>query len=512
MVGLALRGMGHEVTIAYLPYSDWRKETNPFDLRRQDLYTKRVLAPMDGLVRYVSLLDVVASAGRVGGTLSLYRPPRPPQEHLRMYTGAGRGDRAKQSPIKRDSAEREEIASLAGERSLATPPKRGGAMTWLDEVVETASAFDTMYTLQVEDFDRESELYRLRLRMNRSAALTALALLQAERPDAVLVPNGLVTELGVFYQVARHLDLQTVTYEFNDQREQIWLSQNEIVMRQNTDALWAARGSTPLTANEREEIAALEDARTSAKKYGKGTRFWQDVASMGGEQLRNILGLDERPVALLATNVLGDSLTLGRNAFASSMAEWIEKTVQYFAKRNDVQLVVRVHPGERLMKGPSMLGVIERAVPQRLAHIRVVGPDEKINTYDCMEIAGLGLAYTTTVGMEMAMRGVPVILAGNTHYRGRGFTFDPSSWQEYYATLDRLLADLPACRLSREQVETAWNYAHRFFFDFPMPFPWRLMHFWKDLEIWPLGRVLTEEGQAEYRKTFDYLAGEPIKW
>jgi hypothetical protein len=44
MVGLALRGMGHDVTIAYLPYSDWRKELNPFDLRRQDLYTKRVLA------------------------------------------------------------------------------------------------------------------------------------------------------------------------------------------------------------------------------------------------------------------------------------------------------------------------------------------------------------------------------------------------------------------------------------------------------------------------------------
>jgi hypothetical protein len=188
-----------------------------------------------------------------------------------------------------------------------------------------------MYTLQVEDFDRDSELYRLRLRMNRSAALTALALLQNQRPDAVLVPNGLVTELGVFYQVARHLDLQTVTYEFNDQREQIWLAQNEIVMRQNTDALWAARRQIPLTEAEREEIAALEDARTSAKKYGKGTRFWQDVASMGGEQLRETLGLDERPVALLATNVLGDSLTLGRNAFASSMAEWITKTVQYFA-------------------------------------------------------------------------------------------------------------------------------------------------------------------------------------
>jgi hypothetical protein len=322
----------------------------------------------------------------------------------------------------------------------------------------------------------------------------------------------LVTELGVFYQVARHLDLQTVTYEFNDQREQIWLSQNDIVMHQNTDALWEALGETPLTEADREEIAALEDARTSAKKYGKGTRFWQDVASMGGEQLRGALSLDERPVALLATNVLGDSLTLGRNAFASSMAEWITKTVQYFAERDDVQLVVRVHPGERLMKGPSMLNVIERAVPERPAHIRVIGPDEKVNTYDCMEIAGLGLAYTTTVGMEMAMRGVPVILAGNTHYRRRGFTYDPSSWDEYYATLDRLLSDLPAYRLNQEQVETAWNYAYRFFFDFPLPFPWRLMHFWKDMDIWPLGRVLSEEGQAEYKQTFDYLAGEPVKW
>ncbi|MBN1453380.1 MAG: hypothetical protein JW963_20360 [Anaerolineales bacterium] len=449
MIGLALRGLGHDVAIAYLPYSDWRKELNPFDLRRQDLYTKRVLAQMDGLVNFVSLLET------------------------------------------------------RGEASLPVE---------LEKAVETASAFDTMYTLQVEDFDRESELYRLRLRMNRSAALTVLALLQDQCPNAVLVPNGLVTELGVFYQVARHLDLQTVTYEFNDQREQIWLAQNGIVMHQNTDALWAARGEIPLTEAEREEIAALEDARTSAKKYGKGTRFWQDVASMGGEQLRRSLGLDERPVVLLATNVLGDSLTLGRNAFASSMAEWITKTVQYFAEREDVQLVVRVHPGERLMKGPSILNVIERAVPERPANIRVIGPDEKINTYDCMEIAGLGLAYTTTVGMEMAMRSVPVILAGNTHYRGRGFTFDPASWDEYYATLDRLLSDLPSQRLSQDQVETAWNYAYRFFFDFPMPFPWRLMKFWQDVDVWPLGRVLSEEGQAEYKKTFDYLAGEPVKW
>jgi hypothetical protein len=385
-----------------------------------------------------------------------------------------------------------------------------------------------MYTLQVEDFDRDSDLYRLRVARNRQAALAAIRFLLApdgvagdeSRPETVLVPNGLVTELGIFYQVARHLGLTTVTYEFNDQREQIWLSQNEIVMRQNTDALWAARGHVPLTESEREQIAGLEDARTSAKKYGKGTRFWQDVASVGGETLRADLGLDERPVVLLATNVLGDSLTLGRNIFTASMAEWIEKTVQYFAGRPDVQLVVRIHPGERLMKGPSMVGVIERAVPDKPEHIHVIGPNEKVNTYDLMEIASLGLAYTTTVGMEMAMRSVPVILAGLTHYRGRGFTHDPITYDEYFGMLDDLLssstedrkAGKPVNRLTEQQVEAAWNYAYRFFFDFPIDFPWRLMHFWKDYEIWPLGRVLSDEGRAEFGKAFDYLAGEPVQW
>jgi hypothetical protein len=268
----------------------------------------------------------------------------------------------------------------------------------------------------------------------------------------------------------------------------------------------------PLTDAEREKIAALEDARTSAKKYGKGTRFWQDVASVGGEALRATLGLDNRPVVLLATNVLGDSLTLGRNAFSASNAEWITKTVQYFAQQAGVQLVVRVHPGERLMKGPSMLDVIEAALPERPAHVHVIGPMEKVNTYDLMEIAGLGLAYTTTVGMEMCMRGVPVILAGRTHYRGRGFTYDPSTWDEYFSMLEKILADLPGHHLAQDQVEIAWNYAYRFFFDFPLSFPWRLMKFWQDLDVWPLSRVLSDEGRAEFGKTFDYLAGEPLKW
>ncbi len=449
MVGLVLRAMGHDVTVAYLPYSDWQSPTNRFDLQRQDLYTRKVLAPLAGLVKAASLFEE-RSAARLSD-------------------------------------------ALAAE-------------------AERASAYDVMYSLQAEDVDRESRLYGLRMERNRQAGEAAMALLQRSHPDTVLVPNGLVTELGMFYQTARSLGVPTVTYEFNDQREQIWLAQDEVVMLQNTDQLWQALGSRQLTEAQLEKIQEFEAARSSASTYGKGTRQWQDVPRQGTEALRAQLGLDNRPVVLLATNVLGDSLTLGRNVFAGSMAEWIEKTILHLALRPEAQVVVRIHPGERLIHGPSMSSVIHSALPVIPPHIHVIGPRETTNTYDLMELAGLGLVYTTTVGMEMAMRGVPVIVAGKTHFRGRGFTLDPTSWDEYFRMLDGVLDDPSKGRLGQLEVQTACNYAYRFVFEYPRDFPWRLMHLWKDLDEWPLSRVLSAEGESAFGQTFRYMAGERITW
>jgi len=447
IIGLALRGLGHDVTVAYLPYHDWRKDINKFDLRRQDLYTRRVLTPLNGLVHCVSLLDL---------------KPAP-----------------------------------------ALPAN-------LTEGIFLTSTYDAQYTDQIEDVDINSALYKMRVKRNDFAARAALTLMQELKPDTVLIPNGTITELGAVYRAARHLDIRTVTYEFNDQREQVWIAQNDEVMRQNTDSLWKAHGGNKLTETERALIDELESARMGGRAFGKSVRKWQDVETKGGEQLRKELKLDNRLIVLLPTNVLGDSLTLGRNIFAPSMADWIEKTVKVFASKPKVQLVIRIHPGEKLTHGPSMSDVVKGALADIPENIHLIGPLEKINTYDLMEIADLGLTYTTTVGLEMAMNGIPVIACGATHYRKRGFTLDPMTWDEYYSALDNALKE--KTRLSKTQIETAWEYAYRFFFEYPFPFPWRLMHFWKDMEVSPMSRVLSDKGQKEFGKTFDYLAGEKIKW
>jgi hypothetical protein len=135
-----------------------------------------------------------------------------------------------------------------------------------------------------------------------------------------------------------------------------------------------------------------------------------------------------------------------------------------------------------------------------------------VNTYDVVDITDLGLVYTTTVGLELAMSGVPVIVIGQTHYRDKGFTLDPDSWESYFDLLGNVLEEPQRVHLTKEQVDCAWEYAYRFFFEYPHPFPWHLVHLWEDVGTWSLEDVLDEIGISRFRDTLRYLVGEPVDW
>lgn len=453
LVALALAGQGHDVTLAWLPYAEWDKEINLFDLRKQDLYTQDVLKPAAQVMRVDSLLK----------------------------------------------------ASLAAGKFARLTPQ-------LQQIVEQVSDYDTQYTLQIEETDPSSPLYQLRLSRNAQAAAALYDWLQAEKPDLLIVPNGTILEMGVAYKIAKMLDIDTVTFEFADQQERIWLAQNDEIMSHNTRDLWRGLGYQALPEKAKHALMELFGARKNARLWGSFARQWQQTPIQGGASVRESLKLDERPLALLATNVLGDSLTLGRQRISETMAEMIVKTVAYFIQHPEAQLMVRVHPGELKTHGTSMVEVLESAYPSLPENIHIIRPEDKTNTYDLMEIADLGLVYTTTVGMEMAMSGLPVIVTGKTHYAEKGFTLDPSSWSDYEAMLNKVLADPKAARLSDAQVEQAWLYAYLFFFEFSLPFPWHILWLKDDFKQRPISYVLSEEGQQKYVHTFAYLVGEPLDW
>jgi len=447
MTGLALSGLGHNVTLGYYPYGRWHVDSPQFDVRRQSVYSATVLRPASMVMNFENL--------------------------------------------------------MRNNYSFTQLPDA------LQQAVEQVTDFDYMYAFQSEDVNREDPFYVFRHGRNLHAAKTLYTYLRSLNPEIAIIPNGTILEFGIAFKVCRFLKIPTSTYEFSDKRNSIWLAHNQEIMQQNTDELWKTHADYQLTNANLEEVKVLLSSRRNASTYGDFSRKWQRVPAEGQAAIRVKLGFDEKPVVLLATNVLGDSLTLGRNTFSKSMSEWIIRTIQYFIEKPEVQLVIRIHPGEALVKHGSILELIKKTLPSLPPHIHLIEPLADVNTYDLMDVADLGLVYTTTVGLEMALRGIPVIVAGKTHYRNRGFTHDPNTWVDYFKLLNKLLTCLRECRLQEDQINLAWKYAYLFFFKYPLPFPWHMVFREKDFKEIAMADVLSESGLKQYKHTFDLLTFQP---
>ena len=443
MMGIALAGQGHDVTLGYFPYPKWNIMQSKFDIRRQAVYTKTVLKPVESVMK---LIDLYHSNG-----------------------------------------------------SYVTLPDE------IKRAVDEVTGFDYMYAFQTEDVDTEHEFYQFRHERNQLTAKVVYNILRTNKPDSVIIPNGTVMELGVAYRVCRYLKIPVVTYEFSEQKQKMWLSQNDEVMKQDTERLWMKNENLKLTEAHKKKIETLISSRKNAVLFTNFSRQWQNAPSEGAMKVKERLELDDRRVVLLATNVLGDSLTLGRQVFSKSMTEWVIRTIQYFIERKDVQLVIRIHPGEAQLKNASIYDKIRETLPHLPDHIHVIGPKEDVNTYDLVELTDVGLVYTTTVGLEMAMSGIPVEVAGKTHYRGRGFTYDPESWVDYFKILNRLLDSPKKTRLAKEQMELAWKYAYLFFFEYSYPYPWHIFFRREDFNQNSMKYVLSSEGRKKFGETFELL-------
>lgn len=374
----SLRTMGHEVSFGYVPYRKWFEPYEKLDLRRVDSFIYRILRKAEPFINIVRFL------GMKEGKFSL--PAELHAEILRI------------------------------------------------------TEMDCQYTKQIETVDHDDPLYALRLERNLFVAKRAFRWLQENQPDVVVVPNGLILEYGAVFQAAKFLGIRTVTYEFGEQNDRIWLAQEQPVMLQDTDSLWRALKDIDFPEENYAKLDELYASRTDGKLWQSFSRQWQGTPSEGLLSVREKLSLDERPVVLLAANVIGDSLTLERQVFSETMTEWLQKTTRYFVEQEAVQFILRIHPGEKYTSGPSVGDIVDGLFPSLPENVHLIRANDPINTYDLIAIANLGLTYTTTTGMEMAMHGLPVVVSGNTHYRDRGFTLDPASWTEYFTILDSFCA------------------------------------------------------------------------
>lgn len=233
---------------------------------------------------------------------------------------------------------------------------------------------------------------------------------------------------------------------------------NDAAMNLDFSKPWKSFSQTPLSERQKGKVQHWLDGRSSGKEMIFDTASLAKHQTDGFDLSRIVPG---KPTALLAANVIWDLAALNKQVVFADMIDWIAETIHWFAGHPEFQLVIKPHPGELNPSIPATeervdIGLLRRGVDLP-ANVFLLTPKVALTVYQLFPFAKVGLVHTTTVGIEMAARGIPVITTASSPYRGFGFTIDAGSPREYFELLERVLLGERVVGLD-SQIDLAYKF------------------------------------------------------
>jgi hypothetical protein len=263
---------------------------------------------------------------------------------------------------------------------------------------------------------------------------------------------------------------------------------NKLELRGISEGEWKRRLARPLGEVEQRRL----DRYITERYYDFSARDIKITAPpMERVEIRRALGIEnDKPVVCLFAHINWDAcFDLGTMLFASAN-QWVVESLRKMLTITDVNWLVRVHPGERTDGSLYTTDdLIKREFPSLPSHIKVLWHDANVNSLSIFRVVDVGITIFGTVGVELSLLGKPVILAGNAHFSGKGFTIDPKSRTEYLALLERAGQIGP---LAPEKLEMARQYAYSYFVERQIPLNQldKARGHWGDVDIGKIADML----------------------
>jgi len=115
-----------------------------------------------------------------------------------------------------------------------------------------------------------------------------------------------------------------------------------------------------------------------------------------------------------------------------SVQDWVKQTIDLFKDHPKDLLIIKTHPAEKVYQSTqSIYDYVKTHYVNLHNNIIILPPDTEISAYDLFEHLDFGIVANSTTGLEMLLSGIPVIVVGQAHYKGKGFTYDINSVDEY---------------------------------------------------------------------------------
>lgn len=205
-------------------------------------------------------------------------------------------------------------------------------------------------------------------------------------------------------------------------------------------------------------------------------------------ELKKKYAPSDKPVWAVLAHINWDSVSDYAPMAYPSFDDWMIDTIRHAIQITDVQWLIKIHPIEAWDNPASgVQRLIEREFPNLPDHVRVIPAEEDVSPANMFELIDGGVTVYGTAGLELALMGKPVILGGEAHYGGLGFTYEgltPITYREFLRKAARLGP------LTDEQRANVRKYAYSHFVQRQVPLEivhdpgtewWALQHQKRDL-------------------------------
>jgi hypothetical protein len=313
----------------------------------------------------------------------------------------------------------------------------------------------------VGDYTLIPDHQRLGLAHLRNLLLLKLAyerLLDVVKPDRVVSNDSYYGMWAMLQKLCENRSIPFFSHWIGGRQGGWCYAYNDSAMNLDFSRPWKKFSAIPLDQEKRGKVDNWLEGRLS------GAEMILDTASLASHQSErfDLSRLDpEKPIALLAANVIWDLAALNKQVVFEDMIGWIAETIEWFRINPQYQLIIKAHPGELNPLIPETRERIEAALAARKItlpdNVFLLSPRVKLTVYQLYPLVSALLVHTTTVGIEMAAKGMPVITSAKSPYRGFEFTLDPEDRTQYFQALENSLSN-------RDQIdpELQMDLARRF--------------------------------------------------
>ena len=279
-------------------------------------------------------------------------------------------------------------------------------------------------------------LYRQYLLSAASVSAGIERQLDVLSPRAIVLFNGITYPEAVARALALKREIPVVTHEVGLKLLSAFFSHDHATFR-----AVQVPDEAELSGDWESDLESYLSDRREGHFSMAGVQFWPEMETLPDWLESKIAGFES--MVSVFTNVAFDTSQVHANTVFEHMFEWLDALSRVIQETRETLFVIRAHPDENRPGKESMETVstwFETSGLREHGNVIFIAPAEKASSYELIERARLVLVYNSSIGLEAAIQGHPVLCAGFARYAEAEAAFFPDNREEYLRMLNDFLA------------------------------------------------------------------------